>query len=566
MPNAIDSNLLYFSMFNNTKEAILITDTNNKIVKVNSSFSRITGYDRSELIGCDPKKLSSGKHDKLFYRRMWSTLLLNGIWQGEIWNRRKNGEIYREWLTIRSIKNEKGEVVNYLAMFEDISETGNAARHVDYLLNYDTLTELPNRHKFLKIVSDELLKAQPTAFLSIDISRFKNINNTVGYNGGDIILREVASRLRSACIKFPCVIGRYGNDEFVVSLSNVRDSTQIDALINVICEIVQSPINVLNTTITPLLVFGVSKFPVDGNSVSELMQKASTAMSYAKKYGNSNVHHYSSQMITVLSERVDLESRLYRAVKMNEFEVYLQPKTLIDGKTLIGAEALVRWNDNGKIVLPSDFIPLAEEIGLITQIGEHVMKTACSFHKSIIKKYSKLPDTFKIAVNISIAQLRTEYDLDSEDVNLFCCDTSTSNLCMLDLELTESVAMLNQESSIKMLHALKMKGSAISIDDFGTGYSSLSYLRKMPIDALKIDQSFVKNIGKNDDDCVIINTIIAMAKNLKLKVIAEGVETEYQRKFLEDAGCDMIQGYLVSKPLPMNEFEEQFLSQYNGKS
>lgn len=568
MIKSIDADQVYFNLFNSCKEAITITNVDNVIVKVNPAFTFITGYSADEVLGKNPRTLASGRHDKAFYEQMWASILTRDFWQGEIWNKRKNGEIYREWLTIRTIKNSSDQIVNYLAMFEDLSKMGDANKHIDFLLNYDSLTELPNRLKFIKMANNELSKDMPMAFISIDIMRFKNVNNSMGFAAGDIILREVAVRLTSACTKYPCIISRYGADEFIISLSNARSKDIIYELIKNINDTVQLPMIAGGVSFTPLIAMGISMFPEDGRNIITLIQQSSAAMMNAKNTPHNNTHFYDASMIKNISDRLQLEARLHEALKAEEFELYLQPKMHMDGITIAGAEALIRWNRDDKIISPDEFIPLAEEIGLINKIGNWVMQKATELQMQLISEYKNLPSEFRIAINISSSQLRQplpDMNLEMDTDLQFGLRNIVTQSAAIDIELTESVAMIDPALSIGILKILKMKGASISIDDFGTGYSSLSYLQRLPIDALKIDQSFVKNLGNdnsNIDNEIIVKTIIAMAKSLKMKVIAEGVETEEQRQFLHGAGCDIFQGYLVSKPIPFNDFKEKFLSEY----
>lgn len=550
-------------IFNKCKEAIVITDAETNIVQVNNAFTHITGYTATDVIGKNPRILSSGIQNAEFYRELWETINATGSWQGEIWNKKKNGEIYPEWLSITALLDDDQNVMSYVAIFHDIGNFKRTIEHLDYLLSFDDLTNLPNHNKFISIISNELAKKHQLALLFIDINRFKNINVTAGHAVGDMVLREVAARLQDVVIHHPAIVCRYGSDEFIISISGIKGDADIIRFADMVIAAIEQPLIVDNFYFNPSASIGISTFPEDGDTVDELIKNADTALSVAKKNLTEKYAFYSSNQSHSIIRRVDLEAQLHTAITNNEFEIYLQPKTLMDGKTLVGAEALIRWNKNDFVMLPGDFIPLAEEIGLIAQLGGWVTRNVCQIYKQFVEKFKNLPNNFRIAINVSTEQLKKRDEVITfNDIARRLELNPDFDSCKLDFEVTESMLMSDPAYTISLLKILQEHGVNISIDDFGTGYSSLSYIKHLPVNALKIDQSFVRDIDIKNDSAPIVKTIITLAKNMNLQVIAEGVETEEQREFLERAGCDVMQGYLVSKPITVAEFETNFLEKY----
>lgn len=557
MPESIENISVFHTIFNECSEAIVITDKYSQIILVNSAFTTITGYTLDDVQGKKPSILKSGIHKEEFYLDMWKTVKERGIWTGKIWNKRKNADIYPELLTVKALTGDDGEVINYIGMFQDIGHYVQAEQYVDFLKNYDQLTELPNRAKFISILDAELAKGSPLALLFFDINRFRNINNSFGYAFGDRVLAELAKKLKTALISIPSYIGRHGSDEFVVAYINPKNRVHITKLANTIFDIIKTPLVINGRQVNLSGSIGISCYPDDGDNIDTLLKHANTAMTLAKLDQRDSFKFYSSKMTNSIKHKFDLEESLHKALDNDEFEIYLQPKMLMNGTTIAGVEALIRWNHNNKIVTPVEFLRLAEEIGLINHIGNWVT-TSITVIMHRFSKYN-LPKEFSYSINLSAEQFRRSGDILSFEDFTKRINMSANMPGTLDIEITESMIMLDPEYSVELINILKSNGITISIDDFGTGYSSLAYLKQLPIDTLKIDQSFIRNLPNDKDDAAITKAIIAMAKNLELNVIAEGVETEEQRLFLECNGCDMFQGYLISKPISVKDFEEIFL-------
>lgn len=544
---------IYNTLFANTHEGIIITDRKGIIQAVNPAFSLITGYTSDEAIGKKPTFLKSDRHDKHFYKTMWLKLNKIGRWNGNIWDRRKNGEIFLIELTITVIKDVKNNKNLYIGI---LTEHSGSEKNLIRKTNYDPLTNLPNRILFRDHLGFMLAHArrnnQIVALLLLDLNRFKVMNDTLGYNAGDMILINTAQRLKKVLREVDAVF-RLGNDEFAIILEEVAKIEDAAKVAKKIFHALNPPFKLpyyeKNLYISASI--GISVFPQDGSNHEDLIKNAETAMYQAKELEQNNFQHYSPSMNATTFEHLTMEHQLHKALERQEFVVYYQPLIDIKTNSIIAAEALVRWaHPELGLVSPAEFIPIAEETGLIIPIGEYVMRTACEK----TKEWQDMGyDGFHISINLSARQFQ-QYDL----VQKIEIILSKSNFSphFLELEITESVGMKNAEHTINILNQLKEKGIHISIDDFGTGYSSLSYLKKFPIDTLKVDQSFVRDIGEDQDSETIVALIISMAHTLKLKVIAEGVESEKQLAFLEKQNCDMLQGYLFSKPLPAEQFEK----------
>ncbi|MBY0578326.1 MAG: EAL domain-containing protein [Burkholderiales bacterium] len=543
---------LYAKVFENSEEAIIITDAGNEIISVNRAFSRITGYAAEEVIGKNPRMLSSGMQGGAFYEAMWRTIVETGHWQGEIWNRRKSGEVYPEWLSVSTERNDEGELTNHIAIFTDITSRKRDEERIRFLAYYDSLTELPNRALFEEHINRALSAAKrngkKVALLFLDVDRFKSVNDSLGHLAGDLLLQSVATRLKKH-IRESDTICRQGGDEFIIVLTGIET---LDAVVHVAEKIVESMGEAHSIAGHQLVVsfsIGISMYPDDGQSSEVLIRNADAAMYHAKDAGRNNFQFFSQEMNSEAFERLSMESDLRQALKRNELLLHYQPKIDIHSGGIIGMEALVRWQHPEKGLIPPDkFIPVAEECGLIVSIGEWVLRTACAqcqaWHESGLF-------TAPVAVNISALQFRQK---NIRDMVASVLQETGLAPHLLELELTESMVMQEAESTIVTLHALKELGVSISIDDFGTGYSSLNYLRYFPVDRLKIDRSFVQDISSDKDDAAITRTIISMGHSLRMKVIAEGVETTDQFALLREQGCDEIQGYYYSKPLSAEDF------------
>jgi len=533
-------------------DGIMIVDADNRVEFVNPAFTHMTGYEQEEIIGQNPRILNSGRHDETFYKHMYETLARQDYWQGEIWNRRKNGEIFPEWLTINVIRDEDGDVSQYAAIFSDITERKKTEERIKNLAYFDVLTGLPNR----RLLTDRLQVAiasahrhgQQLAIMFLDLDLFKRINDSLGHGVGDQVLIETAARI-SHCIREGDTVARLGGDEFTILLPEIEHLEDAAKLAERLITQVKQPFMIDDHELYVTTSIGIAVYPDDGDSVETLIKNADTAMYRAKDLGRNSFQLYTPAMNARSFERLAMEASLRHAVSRNEFRLAYQVKVDMETGRMSGVEALVRWHhpDLG-LVSPADFIPLAEDMGVISDIGEWVLREACRQCKHWHDL--GLPPV-RIAVNVSALQFRETKV--PEVVARALRDTGLSPQ-FLELELTETVLMQRVDEVVEVLKDLRAMGIRISIDDFGTGYSSLSYLKRMPIDALKVDRSFVNDIFDEDDKVTedgaeIVSTIINLAHNLRLKAIAEGVETASQAAFLRSKGCDEVQGFLISRPV-----------------
>ncbi|MEY3219592.1 MAG: hypothetical protein RIT27_949 [Pseudomonadota bacterium] len=541
-----------------TVEAIVITDNKNRILRVNRAFSHITGYHTEEVIGKTPRILRSNWHDATFYRHMWNSLKEKGHWQGEIYNKRKNGEIYPEWLTITVVRNNHQETTHYVATFLDLTERKKQEARIHYLAYHDSLTDLPNRTAILEQLKRELNRVHHYnpiigALLFLDLDRFKNINDSLGHAAGDQLLISVAQRLKKA-IHEDNMVGRLSGDEFVVILSDLAEdkeaaTTHAQLIADKLRSDISQPYVISGHEFYISVSIGITLFPDEQNNEDDLLRQADTAMYQAKLQKRTGIQVYLPSMQAAALERLALENDLRQALRNNELLLYFQPQVDLKTGGLTGAEALVRWLHPKRGMLnPAYFIPIAEDSGLIFQLGQWVLQMACWQNREWQKQGFQI---VPIAVNLSAAQFRQPNLPDSIS---HCLLENELNAKYLGLEVTESLLMEDIDSILLTLHSLKTMGIQLAIDDFGTGYSSLSYLKRFPVDKIKIDQSFVRDILVDPDDAAITSTIITMAKSLSLKTIAEGVETRDQYEFLKNRECDEIQGYYFSRPLPAQNF------------
>ena len=534
----------FTKIYENTVEGILITDGESRIQAVNPAFTAITGYDVSEVLGKTPAVLSSGKQDAEFYRDMWRHLLEDGKWTGEIWNRRKNGEIYPEWLNITAIHDRQGHLQQYVCLFTDISEHKQAEEKLRYQAYHDPLTDLPNRLMYTEHLDMALPQAQRReqmcGVMMLDLDHFKNVNDTFGHECGDKLLILVAQRLRE-CIRKEDTLARMGGDEFTFLLSLVDDIKDVARVAEKILASFAHPVTIdgKDLFITPSI--GISLFPSDGKDAETLLKNADAAMYRAKEGGRNAYQFYTADMNAQAQERMSLEN--------GELEMYYQPKVAAKDGRIVAAEALIRWHHPTRgFVSPGEFIPLAEEDGLILPIGEWLLNEVCRQ----IRRWRDAGLTVPcIAVNLSGRQFQRQ---NLPDLLAQAIADAGIEPGDLELELTEGTIMSNAESNIEMLVLLKRMGMSLAIDDFGTGYSSLSYLKRFPVDVLKIDYSFVRDIVTDGNSAELVRSVIGMAHGLKLEVVAEGVETPEQLAFLRQHGCDLIQGFLFSKAVPADAF------------
>jgi diguanylate cyclase (GGDEF)-like protein/PAS domain S-box-containing protein len=546
---------------------ILITDANQAILKVNRTFLEQTGYLEEELLGKTPKLLSSGRHDRSFYEFMWSSINQTGSWNGEIWDRRKNGEIYPKLMTISAIKDESNKVTHYVGTQIDVSDRKAAENEIHHLAFYDPLTDLPNRRLMLDRLHHTMLTSERTrnsgAVLFIDIDHFKVINETMSHVAGDVMLQRVAERL-VACVREGDTVARFGGDEFVVVLSDLNNevfeaATQTESIGRKILNAINEPYQIDAQEFNISCSIGATLFIDHEESKDEVIKQAEIAMQQAKNTGRNNLCFFNSEMQNSINNRVVLERELREGVRNQEFQLYYQVQ-VDSAYRPTGAEALIRWKHPSRgLVAPNDFIPLAEETGLIVLIGQWVLETACLQLKAW--ENNVLTSHLILSINISAKQFHQE-DFVQKVADALARYGVKPNL--LKLELTESMLLDNIESIIAKMNKLKSMGIRFSLDDFGTGYSSLQYLKKLPIQQLKIDQSFVRDIAIDPSDEAIVTTIIGMSKTLKFNVIAEGVETEAQKQLLIQNGCTHFQGYLFGKPVPVELLEAQLVEFNNN--
>ncbi len=551
---------LLASVFEHGQEGILITDAEQKIVAVNRSFTRLTGYELDEVQGKTPRMLRSGWHDHEFYQAMWRSLTETGAWKGELHDRRKNGELYVEWLTILAIKNDQGDVTNYIGMFEDITQEKEAEQRIAHLAYHDTLTDLANRRLFEDRLEQALRHAHrassKTALLYVDLDRFKPINDTFGHKAGDLLLKEVAQRL-SACVRDSDTVARLGGDEFALVLHGV-DQNHASITAQRAIDALARPFQVDQHDVFIGASIGIGIYPSDGVDVTTLVKHADIAMYQAKQAGRNTYRFFKPEMNIGALERLQLENDLRRAIEQQEFELYYQPQVDIPSGRIVGAEALVRWHHPERgLITPATFIRLSEETGLIVPIGAWVLEQAC---RQAVSWRAHAPAGFRIAVNLSARQFQPQI-LDTVSETLRRTGAAPQ---ALELELTESMVMQDPDAAIGLLRAMADLGIQLAIDDFGTGYSSLSYLKRFPLHKLKVDRSFVQDIPADNNDAAITSATIALAHSLNLKVIAEGVETSEQLAFLRRQGCDQYQGYYCSHPVPAGDFAKLLANEQCG--
>jgi diguanylate cyclase (GGDEF)-like protein/PAS domain S-box-containing protein len=543
------------TVFESSHNGIIITDPDGRIQAANQAYADISGYTESELLGQNPRMLSSGRQSRDFYLKMWASIKAVGSWQGELWNRSKNGEIYPTWLAVSAVKNDQGQATHYVGISSDLSQLRQTEAEREHLAHYDPLTDLPNRLLLQSHLAHALAQAKrhqnKVGVLYLDLDRFKNINDSLGYQVGDELLVTLTERL-TMHMRSEDMLARLGGDEFLLVLEHISDPEDAAIVARSLLETLSQPFILPGEReIFIGASIGISVFPNDGDSAEQLIQHADSAMHQAKTHGRNTYRFYTEELTRASGEHLELENRLRHAITANQLLVYYQPQVDIASGHIVGAEALVRWRDPERgMIQPVNFIPLAEETGLIGAIGEWVLRETCMQGMRWIE--AGLP-FLTLAVNLSPHQfLRSNI---SELVSKVLAETGFP-AGRLELELTESALMQQGEDVVRMLHLLRAQDIRLAIDDFGTGYSSLSYLKRFPLDIVKIDKSFVDDIPFHQDDMEIAATIIAMGHILGFKVLAEGVETQEQLEFLQTKGCDLYQGYLTSPPLPADEFEQ----------
>ena len=541
---------IWDELFRSSGEAMMVTDAEHRILVVNEAFSRMTGYDADEVTGQTPAFLQSGRQERSFYLELLAVLNDAGYWQGEIWNRRKDGTEYLQGLTISRIRNEQGMTTHYIATFSDNSERKAAEERIRYLVQHDPLTGLPNRTLLFDRINTAIARAKRSkrhvVVFSIDVDRFKVVNDSLGHDVGDMLLQEMAQRLQT-CVREEDTLSRPGGDEFAIVFPNVEDIGAVAPIAEKVAACMRTPISISDMDFSLTASIGISVYPGDGTEKESLLKNADAAMNYAKETGRNRYHFFTNDLNRMVSERLRIETNLRKALERNEFVLYYQPQVDLHSNRVVGMEALIRWRQPEEgLISPAKFIPMAEESGLIVPIGEWILATAAGQWRDWTK--AGMPPV-SLAVNISAVQFYQSDFLEKISRHVKQCRLES----FLEIEVTEGVMMRNVPATLDIMHKLKAIGCKLSIDDFGTGYSSLGYLSRFPLDKLKIDQSFVRAMLTSQTNMAIVDTIIRLANNLHLRVIAEGVETDEEMEALRDRKCDEVQGYLYARPMPAEE-------------
>lgn len=538
--------LLSSQVFESMAEAILITDPRGIIIDVNTAFTDITGYNRTDVIGQNPSIMKSGRHPKEFYDIMWQSLKKDGFWRGEIWDKRKNGEEFPKWLSISAARNEDEVLVNYVAVFSDISSKKEDEEKLERLAHFDPLTGLPNRVLFQDRLYTSLARAKRDkdnlAVLFVDLDRFKQVNDTLGHRVGDLLLKEVSNRLLHSVREIDTV-ARLSGDEFTVILTDITTSDDIELIASRIVKSVGAPYFFEGHELFVSASVGISVYPTDGDTGVDLLRHADVAMYHAKEIGRNNFQFFDPHMNERTQSQMSLANQLRIALNRNIISPHFQLKIDTNTGRPVGLEALARWtNDDGVPVSPAQFIPVAEEHGLIVRVGMSILRQACQQ----ARQWQDMQFEFgTIAINLSAQQFRDKNLI--EDIKNTMEDFRLDPSC-LEMEVTENMMMDDVEGAIEILNNFKDMGMKISIDDFGTGYSSLSYLKRFPVDTLKIDRSFVCDLTPGSDDAAIVTAIVSLANTMNINVVAEGVETIEQSDYLRSVGCNIVQGFLYAKP------------------
>ncbi|RLJ17752.1 PAS domain S-box protein [bacterium endosymbiont of Escarpia laminata] len=565
---ALEQELRLSAMVFEAHDAMIITDDQGRIQRVNRRFVEMTGYSPEDVFGKTPSILKSGRHDDRFYRNLWKQLTDSGSWQGEIWNQRRNGEVYPQWTSISLIRDDKGTIIHFLSSMVDVSKQRRAEAEVEFLAYHDSLTGLPNRVLLFDRLNQALARSSRSgsigASVFIDLDRFKNINDSLGHLVGDGMLKEFARRLKKL-VRKDDTLARLGGDEFMMVLNELGPDQE--SATNKVLSIAEKfkaslaePYHIREYELHTTSSIGVTLFSGAGETAEDIIRRADTAMYKAKEEGRNAIRFYLPEMQAQVRDRLAMENDMRIAMERDQFKLFFQPQIDIQTGELIGAEALLRWRHPERgYILPDHFIPIAEDTGLIVSLGEFVLREVCCRNR--IWHDAGLPK-IPIAVNVSPVQFRRTDFLNQ--VNSILNDTQLSPH-YLELEMTETAFMQNIVEVKDTLAKLKAQGVNIAIDDFGTGFSSLSYLNQMAIDKLKIDQSFIQDVSTDKNNATITKTIISMAQYLNLKTIGEGVETLDQFKFLQNSGCDEVQGFLFHEPVPMEIFSDMLKNWHNFK-
>ena len=541
------------AVFDCTREGVLVSNAEGLIVHVNRAFMEITGYQRDDVMGQQPSLLKSGRHSSNFYQQMFQSLARTGEWSGEIWNRRKSGEIYPQWQTIRVIHDDQGQVSHYVAVFSDISAIKDSEHELAHLAHHDPLTDLPNRLLFTDRAEQALASAQThkrgCALLLLDLDHFKIINDSLGHNVGDQLLKLVGERLKGL-FGSGVTLARLGGDEFAVLAESCPQVAQAAALAHRILEAMKQPFIFDCHQLFISASIGISLFPSDALSAEQLLRNADSALFKAKSAGRESYALYTEELTAHAQNRVEIASELRRALDEQELRVYYQPVHDLQGNHLVGVEALVRWEHPERgLVPPGEFIPIAERTGLIADIDAWVLEQSC---RQMCQWLAQGAPLSFIAVNVS-SRLFARRELYGQVAQVLH-DTGLAP-AFLELEVTESAVMDDPEEALEQLHRLRELGLRLAIDDFGTGYSSLLRLKRLPVQKLKIDQGFVAGLPWDEDDAAIVRVVIALAKSMGMQVHAEGIEQVEQARFLLEQECDLGQGYWFGKPVPAVEID-----------
>ncbi|MBF0589405.1 MAG: EAL domain-containing protein [Magnetococcales bacterium] len=555
--NAQEELHLISKVFEHTSEAILIMDASARILNVNNAYLAITGYSREEVMGCNPCMSNCDPEDAETFKELWKSIYNEGVWEGEIWERRPiTGERYPKWLTLNTVKDKQGNLTNLIGIFTDMSERKRMEQQMQRLAFYDVLTQLPNRALFRDRFHQELALSRrtgrPFGFFFLDLDYFKNVNDALGHSIGDKLLIKVARTIQS-CLRESDTVARLGGDEFALLISQVGETRHLSRVAE---KIIQSIGNIKEiqgheTRISASI--GISVSPDDGDNFDALLKHADIAMYEAKAKGKNTFQFFTKKINDRISRRLQMERDLTHALKLGQFSLLYQPKVAGHTGRITSMEALLRWHHpNHGMVSPMDFIPILEETQLIRPVGRWIISTACQE----ARRWLDQGHTFHtIAVNLSAGQLFDPELLDHLDRTL---EETGLKPEMLELEITESMVMEEIDVAIQTLNTIRQRRIRLALDDFGTGYSSLSYLKRLPVQILKIDRSFVRDMTIDRDDAAIVTSIIAMAKSLKLGIVAEGVETHEHAHRLKNLGCDSLQGYYFSKPISPQEMSDQF--------
>jgi diguanylate cyclase (GGDEF)-like protein/PAS domain S-box-containing protein len=537
-------------VFENKEEGILITDANQRILSSNKAFEKISGYTKEELLGKKPSLLKSFKHDRFFYKKMWLSIQEKGYWKGKIYDQIKDGSIIPTWLNITAVKDKNGKIVKYISMHTNLQEIIDSQEKAEYLAYHDSLTDLPNRVKLEEHLEHVISVANrdnlTMSILFIDLDRFKIINDTLGHQVGDKLLQSVAKRIREV-LRDTDMVARMGGDEFIVVLETARDKKAAAYVCQKILDTLKKPIKIADHALNTSASIGVAMYPDNGNNITTLIKNADTAMYHAKDLGKNNFQYYNEELSINIHDQLRIEQALKHAISNNELYLNYQAQYDLKSKEIISFEALVRWNSHKiGIVTPDIFVPVAEDTGMIIEIGDYIFERACIDFIEFKKVKKELQ---YIAINISTIQFR-----DKHFVNKIKNIIKKVNILpsQIELEITERYIMEFNESNMITLEELRALGFRMSIDDFGTGYSSMNYLSKLPIDTIKVDKSFVDGIPKDNNNMQISKAIIALSKSLGYKTVAEGIETKEQEEILLSLNCNIGQGYLYSKPLDYN--------------